>query len=162
MEKHGLVEEQVVVFKLNDEMYGVEVHQVQSIIPIQEIAIVPGAPDFIEGVINLRGAVVPVVDLRIRFNLSQPKTVSKSVIVIVEVNELKVGLVVDKVTEVTRIPESAIEPPSPLLTSVDTAYLRGIGKLDGERVIVLLDLQQIFSLREQQHLTETVVVEPVI
>jgi purine-binding chemotaxis protein CheW len=148
------MEEQLVVFELNNESYGVDVKQVQSIIPMQEIVTVPGAPTFIEGVVNLRGAVIPVVDLRNRFNLSLPPNGRKAVIVIAELDALQVGLIVDKVTEVTKIAEAAIEPPSPLLTSVDTAYLRGIGKFDEERLVILLDLSKVFSLEEQQTLTE--------
>ncbi len=153
------MEEQLVVLELGGEAYGVNVAYVQSIIPAQEIVTVPGAPAFIEGVINLRGAVVPVIDLRTRFGLAQPTEDApegkrKSVIVIIEFNKLQVGLIVDKVTEVTKIPESAIEPPSPLLASVDTAYLRGIGKLADERVIILLDLARVFSMDEQQALAQ--------
>jgi purine-binding chemotaxis protein CheW len=156
----SIMEEQLVVLELGGEAYGVNVAYVQSIIPAQEIVTVPGAPVFIEGVINLRGAVVPVIDLRARFGLAQPAADTpdskrKSVIVIVEFNKLQVGLIVDKVTEVTKIADTAIEPPSPLLASVDTAYLRGIGKLADERVIILLDLARVFSMDEQQALVQT-------
>ena len=157
------MKEQLVVFELAGEAYAVNVVQVQSIIPMQEIVTVPGAPSFIEGVVNLRGAVVPVIDLRHRFNLSVPENAhdedgpskhkKKPVIVIAELEELQVGLIVDKVTEVTKIPEAAIEPPSPLLTSVDTAYLRGIGKFN-EKPVILLDLARVFSFDEQQVLVQ--------
>ena len=170
------MKEQLVVFQLNQELYGVNVTQVQSIIPMQEIVTVPNAPLFIEGVVNLRGAIVPVVDLRSRFNLSQPAPVEggsnskkgklKQVIVIIELEDLMVGLIVDKVTEVIRIAEEDIEPPSPLLASVDTAYLRGIGKFKKEKeggaaddegqLVILLDLNRVFSLDEQQALVQTV------
>ena len=170
------MKEQLVVFQLNQELYGVNVTQVQSIIPMQEIVTVPNAPLFIEGVVNLRGAIVPVVDLRSRFNLSQLATVEaenngkkgklKQVIVIIELDDLMVGLIVDKVTEVIRIAEEDIEPPSPLLASVDTAYLRGIGKFKKEKeggaaddegqLVILLDLNRVFSLDEQQALVQTV------
>ena len=169
------MKEQLVVFQLNQELYGVNVTQVQSIIPMQEIVTVPNAPLFIEGVVNLRGAIVPVVDLRSRFNLSQLAMVEaenngkkgklKQVIVIIELDDLMVGLIVDKVTEVIRIAEEDIEPPSPLLASVDTAYLRGIGKFKKEKeggasddegqLVILLDLNRVFSLDEQQALVQT-------
>jgi purine-binding chemotaxis protein CheW len=141
---------------------------------MQEIVTVPNAPIFIEGVVNLRGAVIPVIDLRTRFNLSLPAEVDaesngkqgkrKQVIVIIELDDLLVGLIVDKVTEVTRIDEENIEPPSPLLAGVDTAYLRGIGKFEKEveegeeakegKLIILLDLNRVFSLDEQQALAQ--------
>jgi purine-binding chemotaxis protein CheW len=170
------MKEQLVVFELNQESYGVNVTQVQSIIPMQEIVTVPNAPMFIEGVVNLRGAIVPVIDLRTRFNLPDlaPEDTEsngkhgkkKQVIVIIELDDLMVGLVVDKVTEVIRIAEEDIEPPSPLLAGVDTAYLRGIGKFkkeekDGEvesekegKLVILLDLNRVFSLDEQQALSQ--------
>ncbi len=165
------MEEQLVIFELSGEAYGINVAQVQSIMPMQDIIAVPGAPPFIEGVVNLRGAVVPVVDLRRRFGLSLPaannggngrsKARRKSVIVIAELNDLQIGLIVDKVTEVIKIPQSAIEPPSPLLANVDTAYLRGIGRFvhegeEEEKIVILLDLVRVFSLDEQQGLAQPV------
>ena len=142
------MEEQLVIFEISGEAYGINVTRVQSIIPMHPITVVPGAPAFIEGVINLRGAVTPIVDLRTRFNLSRPADDRKRVIVIVELANLQLGLIVDRVTDVTKIAEAAIEPPSPLLTSIDTAYLRGIGKFQ-ERLVILLDLDRVFSLEEQ-------------
>jgi purine-binding chemotaxis protein CheW len=146
------MEEKLVVFELAGAPYGVNVAQVQSIIPRQEIVTVPGAPSFVEGVVNLRGTIVPVVDMRRRFALPVPTDKQKAVIVIVELEHLQVGLMVDKVTEVTKIAATDIEPPSPLLAGVDTAYLRGIGKVGEQRVIILLDLARIFSRDEQQAL----------
>jgi len=162
------VQEKLVVFELNSEPYGVDVTQVQSIIPMQKIVRVPGAASFVEGVVNLRGMVIPVVDLRTRFELPQPTNGyrDKSVIVIAELNDLLVGLVVDKVTEVVEIPESAIEPPSSLLTGsgVDNSYLRGIGKYNGNgaedgeaeegKLVILLDLARVFTPGEQQVLAQ--------
>ncbi len=141
-----IMEEQLVIFRLNNEAYGINVAQVQSIIPLPDIVTIPGAPSFIEGVINLRGAVVPVVDLRARFGLPVADSTNgrKAVIIIIELHKLQVGLIVDKVTEVTKMPASAIEPPSALLTTVDTAYLRGIGKFKNN-LVILLDLERIFS-----------------
>lgn len=170
------MKEQLVVFELNQESYGVNVTQVQSIIPMQEVVTVPNAPAFIEGVVNLRGAIIPVIDLRSRFNLPQPapaeaesngrKGRQKQVIVTIELNNLMVGLIVDKVTEVIKIAEEDIEPPSPLLAGIDTAYLRGIGKFKKEKeegeqedegqLVILLDLNRVFSLDEQQALVEAV------
>lgn len=149
------MDEQVVIFELNREKYGVEVGYVQSIIPMQHINTVPGAPAFVEGVINLREAIIPVVDLGARFGLADATAKVKPVIVVIEFDGLQIGLIVDKVLEVTRIPQAAIEPPAPLLVNIDTAYLRGIGKMD-ETVVILLDLRRIFSAEEQVALQETV------
>lgn len=148
------MEERLVIFEMNGEAYGIDVTCVQSIIPMQPINAVPGAPAFIEGIINLRGAVVPVVDLRARFNMPLPTQNHKSMIVIVELAHLRLGLIVDKVTDVTKIAKGEIEPPSPLLTSLETAYLRGVGRVK-ERLVILLDLGRVFSLEEQTGLIQT-------
>ena len=147
------MEEQLVVFELADEAYGVDINRVQSIIRMQAITVVPGAPQFIEGIINLRGSIVPVVDLRKRFELPPPPDGLEAVIVIVELDGMEIGIIVDKVTDVTKVMEEAIEPPSPLLASIDTAYLRGIAKLE-ERMVILLDLDRVFTTEEQQALKQ--------
>jgi purine-binding chemotaxis protein CheW len=143
----------LVVFKLTDEHYGIDIQRVQSIIPMPTITVVPGVPRFIEGIINLRGALVPVVDLRARFDLTAAAETQKRVIVIVEIDGQQVGIIVDKVIEVRKVLDEAIEPPSPFLASVDTAYLRGIAKVE-ERMIILLDLDRVFAPHEQQALRQ--------
>lgn len=147
------MEEQLVVFELSDEAYGTDINQVQSINHMQKITVVPGTPAFIEGIINLRGVVVPVVDLRARFELPPAPEVGEEVIVILELDGQQVGIIVDKVTDVIEVSGEAIEPPSPLMTGVDTAYLRGIANLE-ERMVILLDLGRIFSVEEQQALEQ--------
>lgn len=155
------MEEQLVVFELANEAYGIDISRVQSIIQMQEVAVIPGAPRFIEGVINLRGTIVPVVNLRDRFDLQPAVEGQKTVIVIVELEGLQVGMTVDKVTDVIKVQENAIEPPSPLLASVDTAYLRGIAKIgrresDEKRMVILLDINRVFTWDEQQALKQAV------
>jgi purine-binding chemotaxis protein CheW len=145
------MEAHLVVFKLTNEVYGIDIQRVQSIISMPAITVVPGVPRFIEGIINLRGTLVPVVDLRARFELDAASESQKRVIVIVEIDGQQVGIIVDKVTEVRKVPDEAIEPPSPFLASVDTAYLRGIAKVE-ERMIILLDLDRVFAPHEQQAL----------
>ena len=147
------MEEQLVVFELANEAYGIDINRVQSIIRMQEITVVPGTPSFIEGIINLRGSIVPVVDLRRRFGLPMAPEDLEAVIVIVELDGMEVGMIVDKVTDVTKVHEESIEPPSPLLASIDTAYLRGIAKLE-KRMVILLDLSRVFTTEEQQALKQ--------
>ena len=108
----------------------------------------PRASQFIEGVTNLRGTVLPVVDLRRRFNLPASQASKTSRIVVVEVNTIDVGLIVDAVTEVLRVPASAIEPPSPIITTVDSAFIAGIVKAN-DQIIILLDLVQVLFAEEQ-------------
>jgi purine-binding chemotaxis protein CheW len=147
------VERQLVIFNLADEYYGVGISAVESIIKMQAITAVPQAPRFVEGVTNLRGKVLPVIDLRTRLGLTQGKETKDSRIVTVDVQGVKVGMVVDGVSEVLRVPEEAIEPPSPIVTTVDSAFITGIAKTDG-RLILLLDLGKLLSVQEQAQLPE--------
>ncbi|MGQ9677479.1 MAG: chemotaxis protein CheW [Chloroflexota bacterium] len=137
-------EEQVVVFTLAGESYGVDIATVHEIIRMQHVTRVPRAPEFVEGVTNLRGRVIPVVDLRRRFGLAIAENTASTRIVVVEIGDHTIGAVVDSVSEVLRIPADSIELPSPVITTVDSDYLRGIAKLDG-RLIILLSLDKVLS-----------------
>jgi purine-binding chemotaxis protein CheW len=137
-------EEQLVVFDLANEVYGVDIAVVREIIRMQPVTKVPGAPAFVEGVINLRGKVIPVIDLRKRFGLSASGYTKESRISVVEIDQHDIGLIVDGVSEVLRVPASAVEPPSSVITSIEASYLRGIAKLD-DRLVILLDLNQILN-----------------
>jgi purine-binding chemotaxis protein CheW len=142
--KEQLSEEQLVVFELADESYGVEISRVQEIDRMQQITVVPQAPVFVEGVINLRGRITPVVDTRMRFGLPKADVTPLTRIVVVKAGEEWVGLVVDAVSEVLRVPVDSIEPPSAMVTTADSAYLRGIAKLE-QRLIILLDLDRVLD-----------------
>lgn len=140
----GADEKQLVVFDLAEETYGVDIGSVREIIRIQEITKVPRTPDFVEGVINLRGTVIPVIDLRKRFGFGQAETTKDSRIVVVDIGGHDIGAVVDAVTEVLRLSADAVEPPSSLITTADSEYLLGIAKLES-RLIILLDLQRALA-----------------
>lgn len=141
-------EEQLVVFTLGDEIYGVDIARVQEIIRPPAITRVPRTPEFIEGVINLRGKITPVMDLRKRFGLTATGLSRDTRIMVVEIGGQMVGLIVDGVSEVLRVPAQAIEPPSALVTTVDSTYLRAIAKVN-ERLIILLDLDRIIGRHDQ-------------
>ena len=127
-ESRTLGEEQLVVFTLANETYGVDISTVNEIIRMQEITEVPMTPDFVEGVINLRGRIVPVIDLRKRFNLEMAEVTQSSRIIVVELNDITVGMIVDSVSEVLRLPKENTEPTPPMVSGVDSAYLKGVGK----------------------------------
>lgn len=132
---------QLVVFALGEEEYGVPVGKVQEIIRMTAITHLPKASEFVEGVINLRGRVIPIVDLKKLFDLAATKRDEKSRIVVVEVDGQVVGLTVDNVSEVLRLPASAIDPP-PHVAGVDNGFLTGVGKLE-QRLLMLLDLERL-------------------
>jgi len=147
-------ERQLVVFALAAEVYGLDIGTVREIIRMQDITHVPNAPDFVEGIINLRGKVIPVVDLRRRFGVSVAEQTRESRIVVVDIRGEDIGLMVDAVTEVMRITGDAIEPASDLITTEDSYYIQGIAKL-GDRLLILLDLDRVLSKEERAALTQT-------
>jgi purine-binding chemotaxis protein CheW len=142
------MENQMVIFRLADEDYGVDIATVDGIVKMRAITTVPHAPSFVEGITNMRGEVLPVIDLRQRFGLPVRETTNDTRIVNVEVDGVKVGMTVDAVTEVLRISEEAIEPPPHLVTTVDSTFITGIAKVDN-RLIILLDLSRALSTEEQ-------------
>ena len=144
MAEESNVDKQLVVFDLSDEAYGIDIGAVRSIIRMQEITNVPRAPEFVDGVINLRGKVIPVVDLHRRFGLPSTEQTKDSRVVAVDINGQDIGMVVDAVTEVMRIPVSSVEPPSSVIITDDSDYLMGIAKVD-DRLIILLELERVFS-----------------
>jgi purine-binding chemotaxis protein CheW len=143
----GTSSEQVVVLNLGDEQYGVDIGRVQEIIRPQVITRVPHTPAFVEGIINLRGRVIPVIDLCARFGLPRREQTKETRIAVSDVAGVTVGLVVDGVSEVLRIDRACIEPPSPIVAGVDSSFIRGIAKLDG-RLVILLEVDRILSREE--------------
>jgi purine-binding chemotaxis protein CheW len=140
-------DEQLVVFKLGEESYGVNIEAVNTIIRLPDITAVPHAPDYVKGVINLRGLIVPVISLRTRFGLPESAATKATRVVVVENEGMQVGMIVDAVSETMSLPQASIEPLSPLVQSVDAWYLRGVGKVE-DRLIILLSLDKVLSLQE--------------
>lgn len=147
------MEEQLVVFELGNENYGLDISTVEGIIKIQPITKMPRAPEFVEGVTNLRGMVVPVIDLRKRFGLPVLENTRETRIVVVYIGKTKVGMIVDGVSEVLRVQEEAIEATPPMVSSVDTAFIRGIAKLN-DRLVTLLDLSKVLNISEINAVTK--------
>lgn len=141
-------EKQLVVFKLFKEEFAVEITQVREIIKPPNITKLPHLSEFVEGVTNIRGDIVPVVSLRKRFGITEEGATGETRVIIVDLHENRVGFVVDAVTEVLRLPQSAIEPPPKTFAGLKADYLNGVGKLD-DRLIILLDVNHILSSSEQ-------------
>ena len=142
---------QCVVFSLGEEYYGIDIFQVREIIRIPTIVKLPQAPEFVEGVINLRGGVIPVLDLRRRFGMGKAEDEAGRCIVVVELGEQTLGVIVDGVSEVLEIDEASIEPLSPYVAPAEARSVSGIAKV-GERLIILLDLEQALSWKERERL----------
>ncbi len=139
---------QLVVFKLGREEYGVSILQVQEITRITEITRVPHSPDYIKGVMNLRGSVLPVIDLKKRLNLPPQDYTDDTRIIIIKVEDVTVGMIVDAVSEVTTIDQSSIEPPQAVVGGIAADYLSGVGKLDN-RLLILLNTDAIIGIGQE-------------
>lgn len=146
-------------FCLASEEYGVEILKVREIIGIMDITAMPQTPPYVKGVINLRGKVIPVIDLRLKFGMEPADYTEQTCIVVVDVGTL-VGVIVDTVQEVLDIDDSQIDPPPPLGASVDTSFVMGMGKVRDD-VKILLDIDKALGSHEMAVLTEDAASVPV-
>ena len=137
--------EHLATFVLSGEEYGVDVRLVQEIIRITEITPIPRAPEFVRGVINLRGRIIPVVDLKRKLGLGEVAPSRQARIVVVKIRERLIGLLVDGASQVLKVPVSSIEPPPEEFVEIDSSYIRGVAKLQ-DRLIILVDLAKILAL----------------
>ena len=146
---------QIVGFRVGSETFGVPIQSVHEIVRMMDITSVPDAPVYIEGVINLRGKIIPVIDLRKRFGEKEIKSSKKNRILVAEVGTKMVGLVVDSASEVLKMPPSDIDPPPNVFEEGDLNYVTGVGKLNG-RLIILVELSKIMQRGELRRLGEAV------
>lgn len=142
-------------FRLAAEEYGLEILKVQEIIQMQAITRIPRTPEFVRGVINLRGKVIPVVDLRRKFGLDHIDDTERTCIIVVQIRAqdhlMIMGVIIDEVREVLDIPEASIEDAPAFGASIDTEFILGMGKI-GATVKILLDIDKVLSIQEIQHL----------
>jgi purine-binding chemotaxis protein CheW len=144
---------QVVGFRIGNETFGVRIGSVREIVRVPEITAVPSAPETIEGVINLRGKIIPVMDLRKRFGQAEIQPDKKNRILVVELDNKLVGLIVNAASEVLKISPSEIEPPGNVFAEGESSYVTGVGKLKG-RLIILLDIAKLLHRPEFKRLEE--------
>jgi purine-binding chemotaxis protein CheW len=144
---------QVVGFRIGNETFGVRIASVREIVRVPEITAVPSAPETVEGVINLRGKIIPVMDLRKRFGHVDIQPDKKNRILVVELNNKLVGLIVNAASEVLKIPPSDIEAPGSVFAEGESSYVTGVGKLKG-RLIILLDVSKLLQQQEVKRLEE--------
>jgi purine-binding chemotaxis protein CheW len=138
---------QLVIFRLAKEEYGLPITKVQEINRLVPITKLPQTPSFMEGIINLRGRIIPVIDLRKRFSLAVSEYNDDTRIIIVEVSGQTVGIIVDAVTEVVRLPVASVEPPPPTFI-LEAQYIYGVGKVD-DRLLILLEIDNILTSQEE-------------
>jgi len=135
---------QLVTFHLGQEEFGIDILKVREIIRPMAITMVPRSAHFIEGVINLRGRVIPIVNLRRRFGMQPKEFNSQTRIIDIELGEIIVGFIVDSVAEVLRIPANTVEDPPAIISGIQSDYVRGVGKVD-DRLLILLDLDKLVA-----------------
>lgn len=143
-----------ITFLLNKEEYAIEIQYVMEIIGIQKITSLPDMPDYIKGVINLRGKVIPIIDMRKRFRIEEIPYTDRTCFIVVDVEKINFGLIVDEVSEVMDIPEEQIDHP-PATKKSGNKYIRGIGKV-GKRVLILLDAKEILIEDELKEIASLV------
>jgi len=140
----SVTEKQMVLFELGTETYGLDIATVHEIIRMQPITKVPKAPFYVEGVINLRGRVIPVIDIGKKFGFEKTEGIKNNRIVVIKIKDTTLGIIVDSVTEVIRIPIDSIDPVSEIVTSGQSDYLLGIAKLP-DKMVILLALDNLLS-----------------
>jgi purine-binding chemotaxis protein CheW len=158
VELGGSDELQLVVFQLANEEFGVDIKQVREIIKLAEITTMPNSPPFVEGVINLRGQITTIMDLRKRLNLDISEENENTRIIILDINKETIGMIVDSVTEVLRLPYSEVDPTPSLSTEVDAEYIMGVGKLETSgqaRLLILLDLTKVLTKQELEQVIDS-------
>lgn len=138
---------QLVTFTISEEEFGIDILKVQEIIRTMDITKVPGSPPHVEGVINLRGKVIPVIDLRSRFDMEYRPHDRQTRIIVIELHGMIVGFVVDAVSEVLRIQSNTVEAPPAVVAGIDSEYIKGVGKLEN-RLLILLDLDKLIRTEE--------------
>jgi len=142
--EQGASVREFLAFKLGREEYGIDILKVQEIRGYEAVTRIANAPEFIKGLINLRGIIVPIVDMRIKFNLGEPAYDQFTVVIILNISGKTVGMVVDSVSDVTSLLPEQIKPAPEMGTALDTDYLIGLGTLD-ERMLILVDIDKLMS-----------------
>lgn len=146
---------QLVTFNINNEEFAVDILNIQSINRMVEITKVPNSPDYVEGIINLRGQIIPIISLRKRLHFDQKEYDKNTRFIVVEIDNKVYGFIVDSVNEVLRIDRNITEPPPPMVGGIDSDYITAIGKLE-DRLIILLDLKKIFSKDEVDNINSLI------
>ncbi|PAB59208.1 chemotaxis protein CheW [Anaeromicrobium sediminis] len=148
-----MAEKQYVIFKLDNESYGVDIMNVKEIIEYKETVKVPNALNFIEGIINLRGEIVPIVNLKKRLKTGNTMVTNDTRVIVINIQDRQVGFMVDEASQVIRISEENIEPAPELIAGIDKRYIMGVGKLE-DKIVILLDLEFILTEDEKAKIGE--------
>ncbi|MBA4383523.1 MAG: chemotaxis protein CheW [Anaerolinea sp.] len=152
------MEKQLVIFELGAENFGIDIASVEGINKMLDITKIPQAPSFLLGITNLRGSVLPVIDLQMRFGMKSQEQTSETRIVVANLDGIKIGMVVSAVSEVLTIDDKVIEPPPPMVSNINSEYITGVAKID-KRLVILLDLSKVLTLDEKNQVAKVVEVK---
>jgi purine-binding chemotaxis protein CheW len=148
-----LMEKQLVIFELGSENFGIDIASVEGINKMLEITRIPQSPSYMEGITNLRGSVLPVIDLQKRFGLAAQERTNETRIVVASIQGVKVGMIVSAVSEVLTIDDSVIEPPPPMVSNINTEFIIGVAKIE-KKLVILLDLGKVLTSDERNQVTK--------
>lgn len=140
-----MAENSFVVFKIGNSEFGIDIMNVNEIITYEESTPMPNAPDFIEGVLNYRGNVIPIINLKKRLNLGDYEVTKVTRIIVVNVGEKEIGFIVDEASQTISVPQNQIDEAPTFTGGVDKRYITGVGKLDEKRLMIIIDLMKILS-----------------
>ena len=146
---------QLVTFQLGDELYGMDIMDVKEIAPLQDIRPIPNAPNYVEGIFNLRGDIIPVINLHKRFHLKRAEMSEEdellSGFIIIDINEMQLAVIIDKVARVVTIEENTIQPPPQMIAGIGAEYIRGVVNED-KSYLIILNIRKLFNPKELQQL----------
>ena len=148
--EHVDIEEEtttLVTFRLGNGEYAIDIMQAKEIIKMEKITLIPNAPYFVEGVINLRGNIIPIIDLKKRFNLEKSEGNKNTGIIIVKIEDVDMGIIIDSISKVVSMVNSDIQPPPSMLQGIGQRYIKGVGKME-DKLLVVLDLDKLFTNEE--------------
>lgn len=147
-------ENQYVVFKLGKEEYGIDIMNVKEIGSYKETVKVPNTPKFIDGIINYRGKVIPIINLKKRFNLENTGINADTRVIIINLNEKQIGFVVDEASQTVRLNDNEIDPAPDIISNIDRKYIIGVGKLSEERLLIIIDLEKVLNDSEKSEIEQ--------
>jgi purine-binding chemotaxis protein CheW len=149
---------QLVTFQLGEELYAINIMDVKEIVRVQEIRVLPNAPSYVEGIFNLRGEIIPIINLHKRFHLKKAFTSEEdellSGFIIIEVEKMKLGIIIDRISRVVTIEKEHIQPPPQMLTGIGAEYIQGVVRQEEGGYLIILNISDLFNPRELQKIVE--------
>ncbi len=149
-----MAEKQYVVFNINKEEFGIDIMKVKEIIPYKEPTYIPNCPEFVEGVLNYRGNVIPLINLKKRFRMGELEPTKETRIIVISLDDREIGFIVDGASQTLRLEEEQIDPAPYVISEVDRRFISGVGKVDEDRLLIILNLHNVLTDEEKTVIEE--------